>query len=179
MTEIWKAIPGYEGAYEVSDLGRVRSLDRTVVVVRKDGSRRIRPYPGTTRAQTPDDDGYLKLTLYVDGCGRTFAVHQLVALVFVGACPAGEQVRHKDGRKQNNVATNLHYGTPKQNTHDAIAHGTFPHSERHRKARLTRYDVYAIRAARGRVRQVDLAKQYGIPQPNISAIQLRKHWRHV
>ena len=106
--EIWKTIPvpGFV-YYEVSNLGRVRSY-------RRGADRMLKP--GLTSV------GYYSVAL---GRGNTKLVHRLVAEAFIGPCPVGQEVRHKDGSRTNNRADNLEYGTRSENIADAIAHGTY------------------------------------------------------
>lgn len=122
--EHWLPIPGYEGLYEASDQGQIRSTRRM-------GSR------GGLLKQTPDQAGYLKVKLSRENQQITWRVHQLVALTFHGPCPPGQEVRHDDGNNQNNAAANLLYGTDSDNTRDQIRHGTHKES---RKERCPRCD---------------------------------------
>ncbi|MER9685871.1 NUMOD4 motif-containing HNH endonuclease [Mesorhizobium sp. M0139] len=179
MSENWRTIPGFEGLYEVSDLGRVRSLDHVVL--------RNSPYHGGLiptrrkgRVLKPCvTDGYEFVNIYRDGEMHRFAVHILVAAEFIGPRPEGLVVRHLDGVKRHNLPGNFCYGTPKENSEDSVKHGTLSHSEGHHKAKLTREDVAKIRAARGAERQIDLAERFGVCQTVVSSIQLGKIWRHV
>jgi len=98
MKETWKPIIGYEGLYQVSDLGKVRSL--------KFGKERILK-PGMSA-------GYLAVGLCNNG-QKTRKVHQLVAEAFIGPRPDGYETCHKDDVKTNNVLTNLYYGTKSEN----------------------------------------------------------------
>lgn len=177
--EIWKAVPGYEGAYEVSDHGRVRSLDRVVRQRSRGGNLFNRIMPGRILTLEKDVQGYWRVTLWDQDDGTHFKVHYLMLLAFVGPRPNDMIVLHRDGNKDRNVLDNLRYGTPKENTADAIDHGTFRHSERHGSAKLTTEQVLRIRALRGVATQVDLAAEFGVSQPIISSIQLRRHWKHV
>lgn len=120
MTEEWRAIPGY-GGYEVSDLGRVRSLDRWVQ--QQNGSRRFfkgqilrsRPFPRT---------GHRMVSLKRNSIGETFRVHKLVMLAFVGPRPDDMQICHNNGIPDDNRLSNLRYDTASGNVRDAIRHGT-------------------------------------------------------
>lgn len=115
----WRAIPGYEGLYEVSDHGEVRSLDR--VVTRHDGARQF--HPGITLRQNWSG-GYRAVNLCRDSRRRTSRVHQLVLLAFVGPRPEDlQQIRHLNGDHADNRLVNLKYGTTSENQYDRVQHG--------------------------------------------------------
>ena len=95
--ETWKAIDGYEGIYEVSDKGRVKSLGNN-----KFGKEKILK-PGKTHV------GYLRVTIYKDGHAKRLLVHRLVAEAFIQNPNNLETVNHKDEDKTNNVASNLEW----------------------------------------------------------------------
>lgn len=116
--EIWLPISGYEGLYEVSSLGRVRSLPRPRA-------------KGGPLALPPDFHGRLHVTLYKAGVQKVAQVHRLVANAFLGPLPPGMETRHLDGNPVNNAASNLTYGTRSENQHDSIRDGT------HKEARKT------------------------------------------
>lgn len=121
-SEHWRSIPGYVGSYEVSDMGRVRSLDRRVLNRYGTSSlvcgRALRTY---TTSQ-----GYLRINLALGNQKRNFFVHALVLAAFVGPRPDGLQIRHLDGNPLNNTLQNLAYGSASENTRDAVRHGTHP-----------------------------------------------------
>lgn len=107
--EQWLPVPGYEGRYEVSDLGRVRSQ-------RRQGA------PG--RVRTPQKRGpYLSLMLYRDHQPKEWRIHALVAAAFLGPRPDGLLICHRDGDSQNNRPMNLYYGTWSDNNLDTVRHG--------------------------------------------------------
>lgn len=120
--ERWLPVPDWEGLYEVSDLGRVRSLDR-MVRTHHDGRRLVEGRvlkPGRASIY-----GHLKVIFTNGGSERySFQVHQLVMLAFVGPCPEGMEVRHLDSVPWNNVLTNLTYGTRLENARDRVLNGT-------------------------------------------------------
>lgn len=109
--ERWQPIAGYEGMYEVSDAGRVRSLDRW-------GAR------ARMLTQSAVTGGYLAVKLTNRDRGLTKPIHVLVAVTFIGPRPPGHHVRHLDGDQTNNRLANLAYGTPSENVQDSIRHGT-------------------------------------------------------
>lgn len=122
IEEIWKPIPGYTGAYEVSTNGGVRSLDRVT-----DRGRRWRG-----KAMTPSTmpSGYKTVSLWREGKQKTALVHRLVLFAFVGPAPDEAEVRHKDGNPSNNTVENLAWGTHAENQLDQVAHGTHPNSSK-------------------------------------------------
>lgn len=111
--EIWKPVPGYEGFYEVSSLGRIRGVDR--VIMRKDGKK----YTVKGAILSPSKrgyDGYLDISLRREGRQKTHKIHRLVMLTFVGEPPEGKyEVDHKDGDPENNRLSNLEYVSKKEN----------------------------------------------------------------
>lgn len=122
--EEWRAIAGWEGFYEVSNMGRVRSLDRVSCGVRVKG-RLMKPYPDNK------DHPYAMLTLQsggrkgTPGCRIEFPmVHKLVLEAFVGPRPPGLEACHNDGDGMNNRLTNLRWDTHKANMADQFRHGT-------------------------------------------------------
>lgn len=117
LSEEWRPVEGLLGLYEVSSLGNVRSLDRWVQF--KDG-RKPRFYPGVLFKLQSDADGYHIVRLK----GKTYKVHRLVALAFVGPAPGGAVVCHDDGDPKNNRADNLRWDTPRENRLDQQRHGT-------------------------------------------------------
>lgn len=124
-SEEWRPVVGYEAAYEVSSLGRVRSLDRRVGAgggrTRLSGGRVLSPYAG---------DHYVKVRLKVDGAGSTKNVHSLVAAAFLGPRPDGTEVCHINGDGHDNRASNLRYDTHRANSLDRTAHGVDHYARR-------------------------------------------------
>ena len=118
--ERWKPITGYEGIYEVSSHGRVRSLDRTVT----HSNGRVCRYKGKVRRTPLNQNGYPRVNLSHQGEDKTRTVHSLVAEAFIGARSEGMEVCHNDGDPTNNHLDNLRYGTPSDNTLDKVRHGT-------------------------------------------------------
>lgn len=107
-TEQWRSIPGYED-YEVSNLGRVRSL---------------KPHSACIMKPSFDAKGYGRLVLSMRGVGITHKVHRLVAQAFCERKEGKNMIRHLDGNSRNNAATNLAWGTAAENNEDTIRLGT-------------------------------------------------------
>lgn len=121
MSERWRAVVAFEGIYEVSDLGRVRSIDR--VIVRRDGQRQ----PITGRVLRPYIDpkyGHHQVDLRAGGVRRLASVHQLVLEAFVGPRPSGMEACHNSGDALDNRASNLRWDTHAENMRDMARHGT-------------------------------------------------------
>lgn len=121
MTEQWKPVAGYEGIYEVSDQGRVRSLDRTIVY--RDG-RVWRAKGKMLNPSRAKDGGYPVVVLSQHSKRAHHYVHRLVLETFVGPPPEGMECRHMDGNPENNTVENLRWGTRYENIHDQIRHRT-------------------------------------------------------
>lgn len=111
--EMWSAVPGYEGSYEVSNQGRVRSLDRNIQHSNESHPRFLR---GSMLRSRIDRDGYALVDLYANKKKRTFKVHHLVLTVF-GSLPNDSQSEcdHKDGNRSNNCISNLRWATKSLN----------------------------------------------------------------
>ena len=139
--EKWKEIPGYEGEYAASTLGRILSLER--IVVRSNlrlcsVKQKILKLNGRLRKGT-----YLTAQLN----GESKRVHRLVWITFVGQIPDGYEINHKDGVKSNNNLTNLELATHKENMEHAVRTKLFPShkGEKNGMAYLTDLEVLEVR----------------------------------
>ena len=130
----WKDIPGYEGRYQASTDGQIRSVDRCVRVVAhgKEAKRLVRGRILKAAPYCPA--GHLSVVLGHHANGSP--VHQLVALTFMGPRPEGMDVCHNDGDPTNNAVSNLRYDTRSENNRDITRQG---------KRKLSPEDVQQIR----------------------------------
>lgn len=120
--EEWRPVVGYEGLYEVSSLGRIRSLDREVHY--PDGrSPYIRPGRVLSPMQTGDTRNRSQVALRKDGAGKCFLLHRLVWEAFNGPIPDGLVVRHLNDDPNNNRLENLAVGTYADNAQDCVRNG--------------------------------------------------------
>lgn len=118
--EEWRPVLGYEGKYEVSDQGEVRSLDRMI-----NGPHGPRRWKGRILKKKPSKiGGYGMVSLRDSGRDRYVSVHTLVLESFVGPRPEENVCRHLDGNPSNDRLENLRWGTQKENIQDSIKHGT-------------------------------------------------------
>jgi hypothetical protein len=172
LTERWLPVPGYEGLYEISDLGNVRSLPHPTPAGHRGGS---------LRKLKVDSGGYLWLSLWRDGKKTSQRVHRLVMLAFIGECPAGQQIRHGPGGMQDNRLVNLCYGTPQDDRNDMLSFGAPSFGEARPAAKLTDALVKEVRRryAAGGVSQSDLAREYSVCRGTIAKAVTGKTWRHV
>lgn len=114
MEEIWKPVVGYEGLYEVSNLGRVKSLERDYM---SGGILRHRHHDRIL-SNIKNSNGYVKVQLYNNGVCKQLSVHRLVAGAFIPNPEGKEYVNHLNGKKDDNRAKNLEWCTPiENNTH--------------------------------------------------------------
>ena len=128
----WKNIPGYDGAYQVSDQGQIRSVDRMVTMIMKETlCRSFRP--GHVISPSMTKCGYFGVSLYKGGKGVHHLVHRLVASAFVPNPLGLPQVNHLDENKGNNTASNLEWCTAKENS----SYGTRPKRLQTRVAMFT------------------------------------------
>jgi hypothetical protein len=165
--EEWKPIIGYEGYYEISSFGRVKSLPRVKC-------------KGIIRKPKIDKFGYHRMFLSKNGVSKDFAVHRLVMAAFVGECPNGQEVRHLDGNPSNNHLSNLTYGTKKENQADRLLHGTSNRGQRSGLAKLTEEDVLNIRHLfETGIRKTKLSEMFGVSFRNIDKIVKRETWIEI
>lgn len=171
-SEAWVPVPGYEGLYEVSNLGRVRSLTFRDSY----GGSRLLDVP---RLLTPSAERYARVTLGKEGANRAIGIHVLVATAFVGARPGGHQCAHLNGNAHDNRASNLAWVTPKINEQHKLIHNTRARGERNGGAKLTEDAVRDIRARYRKGCGAALASEYGVALSVIVAIGRKRTWRHV
>lgn len=176
MKEIWKPVVGYEGLYEVSNLGRVKSLDRIVTVRRKDGTSFQRPHKGQMIRIQKCSNGYRHVPLCKDGRSLIARVHRVVAEAFIDNPEGLPEVNHIDEDKTNNRADNLEWCTHQYNN----SYGTKPlFGERNPMSKITADEVKEIRIRRASGEMLkDIAADYGISINHVCNIAQGKRWGH-
>lgn len=162
----WRDIPGYEGLYQASDLGNIRSLRRLMDKSATSGLRILKKVLKFGKTE----QGRLQVTLSRQTPGERYTtttrylVHRLVYAAFNGPIPDSCDVRHEDKNYLNNIPSNLVLGGTQRGAHRSAA-------------QLTEDAVLLIRHSKAR--QADLAKEYGISQAAVSHIRNFKTWKHL
>ena len=165
--EIWKPAIGHEGAYAVSNHGRVRSLPHRRPVKLRGGASTTRAVKGTLLRSGTDSAGYQSVCVG----GRSVRVHILVLEAFIGPRMEGLQGLHNNGDKNDNRLCNLRYGTRADNMNDMVHHG---------QRKLTVEQVHRIRAATGeRGFKKRLAAELGVSISTIQDVRKGRSYRHV
>lgn len=176
MAERWLPIKGYDGIYEVSDLGRVRSY-------RVRGKRH--KFLAEPRILMPKRlrNGRRAAGLRFGECRTFHLIYRLVLEAFVGPCPEGMEACHWDGKRDNDRLSNLRWDTHAANFEDARRHGTLlglKAGVKHHNARLTDDDIRCIRAEPVFVGVNGmLARAFGVKPAHISSIRNGRKWGHV
>lgn len=163
--EIWKDVEGYEGIYQVSNLGRI---------LRVDFGRFLK---GTTAW-----NGYIHIGLSNNGKVKHIGLHQVVAAAFIGSCPEGMEVNHIDTNKANNQASNLEYLTHSDNQKHAYKMGRTrtPKGETHPTTYFKNEDIQTIKQLRADgLSEYKIAALYNAPRTTIQSILNGKSWSHI
>lgn len=171
--EVWRPVVGYEQYYSVSNLGRVRNE-----------VSRNKHYAGLIRTGDANHDGYLRLSLSADGGRRKVFVHRIVADAFLGQCPDGYEVNHKNGIKTDNAVSNLEYVSHKSNMHHALNTGLWnPAVAIGTKNFNAKLNPDAVRAIRNEyAHNIPLrviAEKYGVTRTTIALVLQGRIWKHV
>ena len=173
--EKWLPVVGYEGRYEVSDQGRVRSCP---IPVNLPGVRPfVHPMSNRILRQTTAPRNYRQVMLHtgVKSERRTVRVHRLVCEAFHGPAPDGKpHVLHGDGDPSNNTVANLRWGTHEENIREAARHGSIKSGETHPRVKLSDKDVENIRRLRERgISYKEIASRFGVHWCYVQKLVLR------
>ena len=167
MSERWLPLPGFDGRYEVSDHGLVKSLQRRSIQNRRLDERIL-------KSAAYNKYGHRQVALYdAEGRRHSLQVHRLVLLCVVGPAPRGTQACHNDGDPSNNRRGNLRWDTPAANTADAYRHGRRTNPAK----KLTADQARAIRVDRRSNTIVGAA--FHVSPALVSAIRNGRAWSHA
>ena len=175
--ENWKDIIGYEGLYQVSNLGNVKSLSKTVLNRGK--------YPSISKEKIfkyrIDKYGYALFRFTKNNKRKNILGHRLVALAFLPNPENKPQVNHIDGNKLNNNMDNLEWNTAKENVNHSWRNG-LSNSKKGKDShlsKLTEKEVLEIREIGRKYTLNKVAKMYNVTIMTIHNIIERKRWKHI
>jgi hypothetical protein len=188
MQEEWKAVIGFEGWYEVSTQGRVRSLERTVeqgAPYMASGKKLLRLQGTILKPYNASRYGHKNVRLYMRKEGKRgfkdSGVHRLVLEAFVGPPPEGMECRHLNGNASDNRLDNLAWGTHQQNMDDREGHCRHQKGSMTERAKLTEADIPYIRSRKSKEwgAMSRVAREFGVDAATIRDIWIGKTWKHV
>ena len=172
MNEIWKQVVGYEGLYEVSNLGKIKSFYISKNILKNCAER----------------DGYFVIGLNKKKKRKQFKVHRLVAQAFIPNLENKPCVNHIDNNPQNNNIFNLEWCTYKENTQHSLKQGRMVDMAKIRgetlgsknpRALINEKQVLEIRSLVSKMKQKDIANLFLLKIKTVSAIIRRQNWKHI
>lgn len=173
MIETWLPVANYEGLYEVSDYGRVRSLDRLA----RNTKSSCRMIKGQIITPYERENGYQTVKLAKARKKTNHYVHRLVAAAFHPNKKAEKEVLHRDGDKRNNISSNLSWGSRLDNMTDRTRLNEHANGERHGMAKLNEASVKAI-FDDPRWHKF-IAADYGVSTSLVGLIKSKRIWKHI
>lgn len=177
--EIWKPIPNYESIYEVSNLGRIKSLERTVQLNSRNTTRKLKE---KILSLNPYSDSYPIVSLHKNKITEIRQVHKIVALVFNPNPENLPFINHLNGNKKDCRAINLEWCTHLQNMHHAFSTGLIPSGEKSHKAKLSNENVLVIKRLlkiNPNTNQSAIARKFNVGRSTINAISKKKKWKYI
>lgn len=130
--EIWKDVPIFGGKYQASNLGNIRTKAHVVKKYSHHFKKIIEQnYKQRMLKPVISKDGYCRVHLGVSGEKKSYSVHRMVLMAFVGPCPDGHEGCHNNGISHDNRLENLRWGTKEENAKDRIKHGTYKRGKDH------------------------------------------------
>lgn len=172
MEETWAQIKGFEGIYEISTFGRIRSLDRPQRV-RGNG---ISLQKGQILKQWKQGS-YMYCDLRKPGIKQRARIHVVVLETFVCPRPSGMIACHNNGDSTDNRLCNLRWGTHKDNAKDKILHGTHQYGESCPRSKLT--EAQAIAILESTKTYAEIAKDHGVCKSTVTHIKTGRNWPHL
>jgi len=166
VNEIWKDIEGFNGIYQISNLGKVKSFKNNQINILKNYI---------------NNSGYPEVNLRKNKKKKHLTIHRLIAVYFIDNPNNLPEVNHLDGDKTNYSISNLEWSTHANNIQHAYDTGLqpLPLGEKNSAAKLTEKQVIEIRAIDLSISSAKVAKQYNIGKTAIKDIRARKTWKHI
>lgn len=174
--EIYKDIIGYEGLYQISNFGMVKSLQKKIN--KKNGATVI--FPEVILKQSIRS-GYKCVCLYKIKSKQSFSVHRLIAIHFIENPLNKPQINHKNGIKTDNIIDNLEWVTAKENSIHSYLNNLSKGNigEKNGQSKLTDEKVLLIRNSRYKISRKDLSKITGVSIKHIDRIRSKERWAHI
>jgi len=169
MREVWSDIKEWEGMYQVSNLGNVKSL-------------RYKRLEGNEHNLKPVivNKNYVQVTLYRKGRRLRSTVHKLVLEAFDSVRKTGMECRHLNGNGLDNRLVNLKWGTPKENTADKVKHGVVARGSAFKHTKLKENEVWLIKKLiANNIPVKDIAKMFKVVSNTIGEIKSNRNWKWV
>lgn len=178
--EIWKNVVGYEEFYEISNFGRLKTKQRSLINVRNI-EHRTQEF---LMSPCINKKGYFQCSLSNGKVKKSFLVHRLVALAFISPLKEKPFINHIDGNPLNNLVSNLEWCTQKENVIHGFETGLTKSlfGENHKLAVLNEYKVLAIRRLHKinpKFNRSEVAKKLKVKNECIGKIILRRTWKHI
>ncbi len=166
--EVWKDVIGYEGLYQVSNFGNVKSLGNEFS--RKERFLKL----------SPQSRGYLTVVLQKNATRKTVLAHRLVAEHFIYNIESKSQVNHIDGDKTHNIVSNLEWVSHRENLDHAIKNNLTLKGEENRNSKLKDVDVIKIHSLLQKgVTTKELSETYSVSYSTIHGIRTNRYWKHL
>lgn len=180
--EEWKGVLGYEGSYEVSNMGNVRSVDRYVDKILKGKQTKEFKKGKILKLGKHITNGRFRVELYnKDNSSKKHSIHRLVLEAFIGPCPEGMECCHRDDNPSNNRLDNLYWGTRKDNMEDKIKNGRTKRVHIITKNHKLKSDeVWLIKKLiHNKIEQNTIAKMFKVSPQTICDIKHGRRWSHI
>lgn len=175
--EKWKPVFGFEGFYEVSSIGRVKTIARSVWFTSKKGGRFQRLKRAKFVYVGDNGHGYKLVWLNKNNVTTVRTVHSLVAVTFIGPYPNKQEVSHKNGIRSDNRLENLEYKTRAANHRDKIKHGTFYLGATQAKLRIS--EIPKIRRLKGKKSAGEVGLLFGVGSEAIRRVWSGQSWKYI
>lgn len=177
--EFWNDVVGYEGLYQISNLGRVKASARTFA----DKNGRVSRLKEKILKQSISNTGYYYVSLRKDNAAITTNVHRLIAEAFIPNPEKKRCVNHIDGDKTNNAIQNLEWVTHKENMQHASGANLLKYGSSRVNAKLNEEQVRFIRANSkkngGTMTYIEIAEKFNVSPDIVGNVARRENWKHV